>query len=76
MINLISCSIRNWHAELLSAWDMREDGQKFQLVCIVHDVDDLMWQEFIPQWSRRNAIRLLPISEQYDVTLSIAFVFS
>ena len=27
----------DWPRELLSAWDARDDEQKFQLVCVVHD---------------------------------------
>ena len=57
--------MRNWGDELLSAWDARDTEHKFQLVCIVHNADDTIWQEKIPEWSRRNAIRLLPIAPQY-----------
>jgi len=60
-------SLNNWGDELLSAWDARDSARKFQLVCIVHDADDTSWQKKIPEWSRRDAIRLLPISSQYAV---------
>ena len=50
---------------MLAAWDARDAAHKFQLVCMVHNVADTYWQIPIPEWSSRNAIRLLPISEQY-----------
>ena len=50
---------------LLKAWDARDEAHKFELVCIVHNVVDTYWQTAIPEWSRRNAIRFLPISEKY-----------
>ncbi|KAG7451292.1 uncharacterized protein BT62DRAFT_1000533 [Guyanagaster necrorhizus] len=53
------------NVELLKAWDEREENRKFQLVCIVHDVTEETWQPAITKWTRRNAIRFLPISEQY-----------
>ncbi|KAK0469566.1 uncharacterized protein EV420DRAFT_1633985 [Desarmillaria tabescens] len=49
--------------ELLAAWEERDEHHKFQLVCIVHDVTDTTWQPAITEWSRRQAIRFLPISE-------------
>lgn len=61
------CDLRSlvrWHIELLSAWDARDEAQKFQLVCIVHNHEDVIWQSRIPDWSRRGAIRLLPIADQ------------
>ena len=57
--------MRHWNEELLVAWDARDAAHKFEIVCIVHNADDRSWQSAIPEWSRRNAIRLLPISEQY-----------
>lgn len=57
--------MRHWNEELLLAWDQRDADHKFEVVCIVHDALDTIWQSFIPEWSRRNAIRLLPISAQY-----------
>ncbi|KAF9542624.1 hypothetical protein CPC08DRAFT_439036 [Agrocybe pediades] len=70
MIILGTCEIdmRNWGEELLSAWDAREADQKFQVVCIVHNIDDKLWQSMIPEWARRNAIRLLPISSHVKET--------
>ena len=57
-------SLPYWNEELLIAWDARDSAHKFEIVCIVHNADDVRWQSSIPEWSRRNAIRLLPISEQ------------
>ena len=59
-----SCSMPHWNKELLVAWGARDAAHKFKIVCIVHHAGDVMWQSAIPEWSRRNAIRLLPISEQ------------
>jgi len=56
--------MRHWNEELLVAWDARDVAHKFEIVCIVHNAGDVKWQSAIPEWSRRNAIRLLPISEQ------------
>jgi hypothetical protein len=61
---LMSHSMPYWNEELLVAWDARDAAHKFEIVCIVHNADDVRWQSAIPAWSRRNAIRLLPISEQ------------
>ncbi|KAG9224550.1 hypothetical protein CCMSSC00406_0002299 [Pleurotus cornucopiae] len=52
----------DWHEQLLAAWDARDGDHKFQLICIVHHVLDTAWQPRIAEWSRRDAIRLLPIS--------------
>ncbi|KAF4571606.1 hypothetical protein EYR36_008948 [Pleurotus pulmonarius] len=52
----------DWHEQLLAAWDARDGDHKFQLICIVHHVLDTAWQPRIAEWSRRGAIRLLPIS--------------
>ncbi|SJL09859.1 uncharacterized protein ARMOST_13240 [Armillaria ostoyae] len=49
--------------ELLAAWDERDEHHKFKLICIVHDVTDTTWQPVITEWTRRNTIRFLPISE-------------
>lgn len=52
----------DWHEQLLAAWDARDGDHRFQLICIVHHVLDTAWQPRIAEWSRRDAIRLLPIS--------------
>ncbi|KAF9493156.1 hypothetical protein BDN71DRAFT_1419911 [Pleurotus eryngii] len=52
----------DWHEQLLAAWDARGGDHKFQLICIVHHVLDTAWQPRIAEWSYRDAIRLLPIS--------------
>lgn len=57
-------SLREMHSELLAEWDTRSDHQKFQLVCIAHNIADTAWQDHIADWSRRGAIRLLPLGEQ------------
>lgn len=53
----------DWTKDLISIWDERDDAHKFQLICIVHNVADTAWQPAIQEWSRRNAIRLVTISE-------------
>lgn len=58
-------SMRHWNNDLLKAWDARDAHHKFQLVCIVHNALDDIWHSYIPEWSRRNAIRVLTISEQW-----------
>ena len=62
---LVSLGQGLWTTELLAAWNARDDMHKFQLVCIVHNVRDVGWQEIIPEWSRRNAFRLVVISQQF-----------
>lgn len=57
-------SLPQLHSELLAEWDSRSTAEKFQLVCIVHNVIDLRWQDRIQEWSRRGALRLLPLGEQ------------
>ncbi|KAL0955052.1 hypothetical protein HGRIS_003970 [Hohenbuehelia grisea] len=54
---------RDWHKRLLAAWDKRDDAHKFKIVCIIHDVKESEWLPHLPEWTRRNAIRFLPISE-------------
>jgi hypothetical protein len=53
-----------WNEELLAAWEARDVAHKFQIVCIAHNTADLRWQSTISEWSRRNAIRLLPVAAQ------------
>ncbi|KAH9479939.1 hypothetical protein JR316_0008536 [Psilocybe cubensis] len=70
LIVLGTCELdmRHWSEKLLAAWDARDSAHKFQIVCIVHDVRDEAWQPTIQEWSRRNAIRLLPISQHVGNT--------
>ncbi|KAH9476941.1 hypothetical protein JR316_0010857 [Psilocybe cubensis] len=65
LVILGTCEIdmRNWNNDLLKAWDARDAQHKFQLVCIVHNALDDGWHGYISEWSRRNAIRVLTISE-------------
>ncbi|KIM83634.1 hypothetical protein PILCRDRAFT_431704 [Piloderma croceum F 1598] len=51
------------HDRLLAAWDARDDDHKFQLVCMAHNQGDQNWHRYITPWARRNAIRILAISE-------------
>ncbi|KAH6914690.1 hypothetical protein BKA70DRAFT_1368586 [Coprinopsis sp. MPI-PUGE-AT-0042] len=64
LVILGTCEIEQseWSEALLKIWDERDASHKFKIVCIVHNMQDEGWQENIPHWSRRNAIRLLPIS--------------
>lgn len=65
LVVLGTCEVdlREMHSELLAEWDTRSDHQKFQLVCIAHNIADTAWQDHIADWSRRGAIRLLPLGE-------------
>ncbi|PBK75884.1 hypothetical protein ARMSODRAFT_950233 [Armillaria solidipes] len=63
IVILGTCEIDGLNDELLAAWDERDEHHKFKLVCIVHDVMDTTWQPVITEWTRRNTIRFLPISE-------------
>lgn len=58
-------SLLHWHEKLLNLWELRDNEHKFELVCIVHHVDNRPWQSNIHEWSRRNALRVLTISEQF-----------
>jgi len=75
MVVFGTCEIdmRRWHKDLLAAWDARNAAHKFQLVCMVHNQADMPWQESIPDWSRRNAIRVLTISEHVEKSFRTAF---
>ncbi|KAF7316684.1 hypothetical protein HMN09_00401300 [Mycena chlorophos] len=61
---------------LLAAWDARPNSNKFKLVCIVHNIEDTDWQLSIPEWSRRNAIRILPIAEHVGAAFRRSFLVS
>ncbi|PPQ87891.1 hypothetical protein CVT25_001233 [Psilocybe cyanescens] len=75
LIVLGTCEVdmRHWHEKLLEAWDARDAAHKFQIVCIVHNVRDEAWQPMIQEWSRRDAIRLLPISQHVGKTFMKKF---
>ncbi|OCH84402.1 hypothetical protein OBBRIDRAFT_741660 [Obba rivulosa] len=60
-----------WHSELLTAWDTRDHEHKFKIVCIVHQGSDRRWQVHIPDWSRRGALHILPISEHVQKTFKL-----
>ncbi|KAJ6546927.1 hypothetical protein B0H19DRAFT_954108 [Mycena capillaripes] len=63
-----------WARDLLAAWDARDSDHKFMLVCVVHNILDVDWQVGITDWSRRGAIRLLPISEHVAATFRDSFL--
>ncbi|KAF7336776.1 putative eukaryotic translation initiation factor 5 [Mycena venus] len=65
-----------WPEALLAAWDARDAAHKFQLVCLVHNVRDQGWQHWITQWSQRNAIRILPISEHVAAAFKRSFLIN
>jgi hypothetical protein len=75
MVVFGTCEIdmRHWNDALLAAWDARDSAHKFQVVCLIHHVFDSAWQSSITEWSRRNAIRFLTISEHVGKTLHTAF---
>ncbi|KAG8887200.1 hypothetical protein FRB98_000362 [Tulasnella sp. 332] len=57
-------TMKRWSADLLKIWEARPAGQKFQLVCIVHNGGDRGWMsEYAIEWVARDALRLLPMSE-------------
>ena len=58
-------SMRWFQDGLRAAWELRDENHKFKVVCIVHNTLDVNWQEHIEYWSRRDAIRILPIGDQY-----------
>ncbi|OJT10588.1 hypothetical protein TRAPUB_12887 [Trametes pubescens] len=62
-----------WHNELSAAWNNRAADDKFKIVCVVHNVDDVNWQRHIPYWARREAIRLLPIADHVAHTFKEKF---
>ncbi|KAF7351772.1 putative eukaryotic translation initiation factor 5 [Mycena sanguinolenta] len=53
-----------WGESLLSAWDARDPGHKFSIVCLVHNGPENTPQGTLESFSRRNAIRILTISSQ------------
>ncbi|KAG8886423.1 hypothetical protein FRB98_001284 [Tulasnella sp. 332] len=68
MVILATCEIdmKRWSADLLRIWDARPAGQKFQLVCSVHDGGNIGWVgAYATEWIARDALRLLSISEQF-----------
>ncbi|KAF7356316.1 putative eukaryotic translation initiation factor 5 [Mycena venus] len=67
---------KKWSEELLAAWDARDAEHKFKVVCIVHNVRDSTWQQSIPQWSQRNAIRILPIAEHVAAAFKKTFLIN
>jgi hypothetical protein len=69
------CSMRAWGDALLAIWDARSDEHKFQLVCNVHHSEDNIWQSHITEWSRRNAFRILAISDQCVLTEPMSSAF-
>ncbi|KAI0676699.1 hypothetical protein C8Q78DRAFT_960183 [Trametes maxima] len=62
-----------WHSALVDAWNRRDPSDKFKIVCVVHNVDDVSWQQHIPYWARRNALRLLPIADHVARTFREKF---
>ncbi|KAL6297970.1 hypothetical protein BKA93DRAFT_745058 [Sparassis latifolia] len=65
MVILGTCEVDlpAFHDALIAAWDARDDEHKFQLVCVVHNVLDTRWQDFIPGWSRRGVFRVVGIAD-------------
>ncbi|KAG8901342.1 hypothetical protein FRC00_007755 [Tulasnella sp. 408] len=50
--------------DLLKAWDERPHDKKFILVCGVRDHQTADWFKYISEWSRRDSLRIIPISNQ------------
>ncbi|KAI0092484.1 hypothetical protein BDY19DRAFT_883745 [Irpex rosettiformis] len=61
------------HSELLAIWNERPEDQKFKLVCMVHNTEDLAWQAFIPEWSRRGVLRLVTLGDHVSATFKTKF---
>ncbi|KAJ7210240.1 hypothetical protein C8J57DRAFT_1098272 [Mycena rebaudengoi] len=77
MVVLGTCEIEcvpSWGESLLSAWDARDPEHKFKLVCIVHNGPEATPQRTLEKISRRNAIRILAISEHVAATQRRAFL--
>ncbi|KIO19614.1 hypothetical protein M407DRAFT_11307 [Tulasnella calospora MUT 4182] len=52
--------------DLLRAWDERPVDKKFTLVCGTHNGRDGAWaSKNLAEWSKRGALRLLTISDQF-----------
>ena len=68
-------SFGHWQDELLAVWDARDQDNKFCIVCIVHNQMDADWQQHITPWAMRNAIRILPISEQCVSILAFYIIY-
>ncbi|KIO16681.1 hypothetical protein M407DRAFT_12692 [Tulasnella calospora MUT 4182] len=49
--------------DLLKAWDDRPHDKKFMLVCGVHGDHITDWFKYIPEWSQRGSLRVIPMSE-------------
>ena len=60
----IPYSLPYFYEDLKAAWEKRDADHKFNIVCYVHHVVDMDWKRWLPWWSRRNAIRLVAISDQ------------
>ncbi|KAJ7312333.1 hypothetical protein DFH08DRAFT_897285 [Mycena albidolilacea] len=77
MVVLGTCEIdlrSPWGESLLSAWDARDHDHKFKLICIVHNGPETSPQKTIEDFSRRNALRILPISEHVAATQRRSFL--
>ncbi|KAI0699808.1 hypothetical protein BC835DRAFT_1267341 [Cytidiella melzeri] len=61
------------HHELLVIWDERPEDQKFSVVCMIHNTEDLRWQAHIPEWSRRGALRLVTLGDHVGATFKNRF---
>ncbi|OCH93915.1 hypothetical protein OBBRIDRAFT_723822 [Obba rivulosa] len=71
VIGTCEVDMPTWHADLLAAWDARDEDHKFKIVCIVHNIPDRRWQAHIPDWAQRDALRLLAISEHVERTFRL-----
>lgn len=58
-------SLPYWHDALKDAWESRDATHKFKIACYVHNAKDMDWRRWVPYWSRRHAIRLVAIGDQY-----------
>ncbi|KAG8929799.1 hypothetical protein FRC01_003755 [Tulasnella sp. 417] len=69
MIDLVvlgSCEIdlERFGPDLLKAWDERPNDKKFTLACGVHNQHNTGWYKYISEWSRRDSLRVIPMSNR------------
>lgn len=59
--------MREWSKILLGLWDSLPEDRKFDVVCGIHHAGQPWTAEYLADWSKRGAIRIYGISEQYVI---------
>lgn len=62
---LLRTSMREWSKILLELWDSLAEDRKFEVVCGIHHTGQGWTVDHLADWSKRGAIRIYGISEQY-----------